>query len=281
MQLNRFNMNWLRENSVIIITGGRKEDRDSVLTSALKQFDHNKKIVFADNPYEIDKYRLIESFTYYNKIYKEIERSLSELPKKILSYVKNPYASQEWYHYIAEVKKEMKVTGLSQDILTYIVHNYVNIPDMRKFIHKGYNIKKMEEIVNQLTRDILITEDYTSIILDGVWNKNDPWKQDDVLRMLFLNGRHYNTMLIISNRNLALHPALRSNCDYIFLLKDSDILKQQYQHWCGMFNSFDSFKKTMNSLENGQCLVINNYISSHVITDLVFIYDYTPEKIQN
>ena len=62
---------------------------------------------------------------------------------------------------------------------------------------------------------------------------------------------------------LGIPPHLRSNIDYIFIFRDNIIKNKQriYEHYAGMFPSFEIFKTVMDSCtENYECLVINNKI---------------------
>ena len=60
---------------------------------------------------------------------------------------------------------------------------------------------------------------------------------------------------------LGITPELRSNFDYIFLLKAEFISEQKklFDHYAGMFPNFDSFRQVFNSLTaNYGCMVIDN-----------------------
>ena len=68
-------------------------------------------------------------------------------------------------------------------------------------------------------------------------------------------------------------PELRSNFDYIFLLGEDFISnrKRLYEHYAGMFPSFDIFQRVFDECtENFGCMVINNKIHSKEIEEKVF-----------
>jgi len=70
-------------------------------------------------------------------------------------------------------------------------------------------------------------------------------------------------------------PEMRSNFDYIFLLAEDTInnRKKLYEHYAGMFPTFDIFQQVFSDLtENYGMMVINNRIHSKNITDKVFWY---------
>ena len=79
--------------------------------------------------------------------------------------------------------------------------------------------------------------------------------------------------------SLGIPPELRSNFDYIFLLAEDFISnrKRLYEHYAGMFPSFDIFTQVFNDItEDFGCMVINNRIHSKNITDKVFWYKAKP-----
>jgi len=60
---------------------------------------------------------------------------------------------------------------------------------------------------------------------------------------------------------LGITPELRSNFDYIFLLKAEFMSEQKklFDHYAGMFPNFDSFRQVFNELTaNFGCMVIDN-----------------------
>mgnify|MGYP000542468758 CR=1 FL=1 len=96
------------------------------------------------------------------------------------------------------------------------------------------------------------------LILDDCLYDNT-WTRDINVRSLFMNGRHYKIMFLITMQYaLGIPPNLRTNIDYVFILRENYISnrKRLYEHWAGMFPSFEIFCQVMNSLENFECLVI-------------------------
>ena len=74
---------------------------------------------------------------------------------------------------------------------------------------------------------------------------------------------------------LGIPPNLRTNIDYVFILRENIISnrKRIYDHYAGMFSTFDEFCQVMDACtENYECLVINNNAKSNKITDQVFWY---------
>ncbi len=74
---------------------------------------------------------------------------------------------------------------------------------------------------------------------------------------------------------LGIPPNLRTNIDYVFILRENIISnrKRIYDHYAGMFSTFDEFCQVMDACtEDFECLVINNNAKSNKITDQVFWY---------
>ena len=113
------------------------------------------------------------------------------------------------------------------------------------------------------------------LILDDCLYDNT-WTKDKNVRSLFMNGRHYSVMFIITMQYaLGIPPNLRTNIDYTFILREPlwNNRKKLYEQYCGMFPSFEIFGQVMDQCtENFECLVINNNAKSNKIEDQVFWY---------
>jgi hypothetical protein len=91
-----------------------------------------------------------------------------------------------------------------------------------------------------------------------------------------MNGRHWKIMLIITMQYpLGIPPNLRTNIDYVFILREPYIAnrKRIYENYAGMFPTFESFSQVMDQCtENFECLVINNNSKSNKLHDQIFWY---------
>jgi len=112
------------------------------------------------------------------------------------------------------------------------------------------------------------------ILDDCMYNKSA--MSDKNIRCIFMNGRHYKIFLLITMQHgLALPPDLRSNIDYVFIFRNNIVKEREkiYNHYAGMFPTFDVFNQVMNQCtENFECLVIDNKVQSNNINDIVFWY---------
>jgi hypothetical protein len=159
------------------------------------------------------------------------------------------------------------------------------------FIHDEYNTTIVENILQrQKTVLKVIKKELEShrksnidprafVILDDCLY-DATWAKDKVMRLLFMNGRHWKVMLVITMQYpLGIPPNLRTNIDYVFILREPYIAnrKRIYENYAGMFPTFESFCQVMDQCtENYECLVINNNAKSNKLQDLIFWYKAEP-----
>lgn len=112
------------------------------------------------------------------------------------------------------------------------------------------------------------------------------WIREESTRYVFMNGRHIDLMTIITMQYpLGITPNLRTNVDFIFILRETMInnRKRIYDNYAGMFPSFEMFCNFMDECtENYECLVICNGVSSNKLEDQVFWYkasEHPPFKL--
>lgn len=159
------------------------------------------------------------------------------------------------------------------------------------FIHEEYNmtiidniLKRQKTVLKQITKDIATykkssIDGRTFVILDDCLYDSS-WTRDKLMRMLFMNGRHWKIMLVITMQYpLGIPPNLRTNIDYVFILREPYISnrKKIYDNYAGMFPTFESFCQIMDQCtENYECLVINNNANSNRLQDQIFWYKAEP-----
>ena len=155
------------------------------------------------------------------------------------------------------------------------------------FIHEEYSsilienvLRRQKVVLKQIKKEMdtyrkCSIDPRTFVILDDCLYDNS-WARDKLMRLLFMNGRHWKIMLIITMQYpLGIPPTLRTNIDYVFLLREPYIAnrKRIYENYAGMFPTFESFCQVMDQCtENYECLVINNNAKSNKLTDQVFWY---------
>jgi hypothetical protein len=155
------------------------------------------------------------------------------------------------------------------------------------FIHNEYNtaiieniLKRQRGVLKQIKKEMeqfkrSTIDPRTFVILDDCLYDNT-WARDKMMRLLFMNGRHWKVMLVITMQYpLGVPPTLRTNIDYVFILREPYIAnrKRIYENYAGMFPTFESFCQVMDQCtENYECLVINNNSKSNKLQDQVFWY---------
>jgi len=143
-----------------------------------------------------------------------------------------------------------------------------------KFLSRQINITKDRK--KELEKHGSSTIDPRAFLIldDCMYNK--AVTKDKNIRCIFMNGRHYKIFLLITMQHgLGLPPDLRSNIDYVFIFRNNIVKEREkiYNHYAGMFPTFDVFNQVMNQCtENFECLVIDNKIQSNNINDNVYWY---------
>ena len=161
------------------------------------------------------------------------------------------------------------------------------------FIHDEFtaelinNVVRRQKLIVNKTKEDIAKKGSTKIdprafiILDDcLYDKS--WIKDVNVRTLFMNGRHYNIMFIITMQYaLGIPPNLRTNVDFVFILRENYVShrKRLYEHYAGMFPTFEMFCQVMDQcIENYECLVINNNAKSNKLEDQVFWYKAEPHN---
>ena len=155
------------------------------------------------------------------------------------------------------------------------------------FIHDEYNTSIIENILKRQkaalkqikkekeTRNKSNIDARAFVILDDSLFDNK-WTKEKMMRLLFMNGRHWKIMLIITMQYpLGIPPNLRTNIDYVFILREPYMAnsKRIWENYAGMFPTFESFAQVMDQCtENYECLVINNNAKSNKLQDQIFWY---------
>jgi len=159
------------------------------------------------------------------------------------------------------------------------------------FIHDEYNsvivenvLKRQKIVIKQIRKE---KEAYGKSDIDGrafvilddcLWDNG--WAKDKMMRLLFMNGRHWKIMTVITMQYpLGVPPNLRTNIDYVFILREPYLTnrKRIYENYAGMFPTFESFCQVMDQCtENYECLVIDNNSKSNKLQDQIFWYKADP-----
>lgn len=159
------------------------------------------------------------------------------------------------------------------------------------FIHDEYTpqiienvLSRQKTLVDKVNNDIATNgstriDPRAFLILDDCLFDNS-WTKDKNIRALFMNGRHWNILFVITMQYaLGIPPILRTNIDYVFILREQYICnrKRIYDNFAGMFPNFESFCQVMDQCtENYECLVINTNAKTNKLEEQVFWYKAEP-----
>lgn len=161
----------------------------------------------------------------------------------------------------------------------------------RLFIHDEYNtaiieniLKRQRQVLKQMKKEIesykRSTIDPRSFVILDDCLFDATWTKDKMMRLLFMNGRHWKVMLVITMQYpLGIPPNLRTNIDYVFILREPYISNRRriWENYAGMFPTFEGFCQVMDQCtENYECLVINNNAKSNKLQDQIFWYKAQP-----
>ena len=172
-------------------------------------------------------------------------------------------------------------------------NGFYSIMVPKLFIHDEYNtaiieniLKRQKMVIKQVQKEVKAygrsnIDGRTFCILDDCLYDNS-WARDKLMRLLFMNGRHWKIMLVITMQYpLGVPPNLRTNIDYTFILREPYInnRKRIYENYAGMFPTFESFCQVMDQCtENYECLVIANNAKSNRLDEQIFWYKADPHR---
>jgi hypothetical protein len=155
------------------------------------------------------------------------------------------------------------------------------------FIHGEYNavilanfVKRqklvMQKIMQDTDRGVVSKLDPRSFLILDDCMYDDSWTHDKNIRYLFMNGRWLKVFFLITMQfPLGIQPSLRTNVDYVFILREPYLSnrKRIFENYGSAFPSFEFFCQIMDQCtQNYECLVINNNTQSNKLEDAIFWY---------
>jgi hypothetical protein len=156
---------------------------------------------------------------------------------------------------------------------SYIHYEYKSETIEKLLVRQDIMIEKKMDRVKEGRRAI---DPRGFILMDDCLSKKGSWMKDQPIMELLFNGRHYQLMYMLTMQfPLGITPELRCNFDYIFLLKDDfySNLKRLYDHYAGMFPTFDSFRLVFKELTSnfGSMVIVNRGACDNFL-DKIFWY---------
>lgn len=155
------------------------------------------------------------------------------------------------------------------------------------FIHGEMNpvildnfVKRQKMIMSKIQKDsqaqVRTKIDPRSFMILDDCMYDDSWTHDKNIRYLFMNGRWLKAFFIITMQYpLGIQPALRTNVDYVFILREPYLnnRKRIFDNYASAFPSFEFFCQIMDQCtQNYECIVIDNTSQSAKLEDCVFWY---------
>jgi hypothetical protein len=142
---------------------------------------------------------------------------------------------------------------------SYIHYDYKSEIIEKLLVRQDMMIEKSQDRIQQGKKPI---DPRGFILMDDCLSKKGSWQKDQPIMELLFNGRHYKLMYMLTMQfPLGISPELRCNFDYIFLLKEDFFsnLKRLYDHYAGMFPSFDAFRVVFKELTAnfGSMVIVN------------------------
>lgn len=155
------------------------------------------------------------------------------------------------------------------------------------FIHDEYTpslintvCKRQQIIRKKIDKEIVQSgaskiDPRTLLVMDDCLYDNS-WVYDKNIMQLFLNGRHWGVLFLLTMQHpLGIPPCLRTNIDYVFILRDNNYKNRRkiWENYASMFPTFEMFCTVMDQCtENFECLVIQINTDSNRLQDQVFWY---------
>jgi len=155
------------------------------------------------------------------------------------------------------------------------------------FIHGEYNpiilanfVKRQKLIMQKIQQDqergVKSRLDPRCFLILDDCMYDDSWTYDKNISYLFMNGRWLKVFFLITMQYpLGIKPALRTNVDYVFILREPYLTNRRriFDNYGAAFPSFEFFCQIMDQCtQNYECLVINNNSQSNKLEDLIFWY---------
>jgi len=150
------------------------------------------------------------------------------------------------------------------------------------FIHEEYTpqlvnnvLKRQKKVGKKIDRGEEGLDPRAFLILDDCLYDSS-WKKDKNMRAVFMNGRHYKLLFLLTLQYaMGVPPNLRTNIDYVFILRENFINNRRrlYDNYAGMFPTFEVFCTVMDQCTNDyECLVIDNTTKSNKLEDQIYWY---------
>jgi len=208
------------------------------------------------------------------------ESDLNELTFKLKKFDLSEIKDYKSIHIIG--KRAVGKTTLANDIINqrYSSNNFL-FSQMETIKNEYNNIPKkniFDEYTDNIRDNEIFNSNSSTLIFEDDHRPND-FQDNIIFQSLIMNSRHLRTNIILISQYSFLNPTIRSNMDYVFLFRETNLTnkKKLYEHYGSIFPSYDVFELIFDQVtKNYGCLVINNASRSSYIEDNVFWYKALP-----
>ena len=123
---------------------------------------------------------------------------------------------------------------------------------------------KIESLAEQVKPADLADRDLLIVLDDCMYDRS--FTRDPVMRGIFMNGRHWKVMLVLTMQYCMDLPVnLRTNIDYVFLMRETNpaVVERLYKNFGGSFSTLPAFAEALRlCTEDHGCMVIDNVRSA-------------------
>lgn len=150
------------------------------------------------------------------------------------------------------------------------IHNDSNVEQTLENILQGQRTLTAKIQMGKLSKDVDIR---IAIVLDDVGYKKGTLKSE-VVRQIFMNGRHYGIVMILACQYCMDPPVdIRTNTDYVFVMKQNSSVKNLYEQFFSGFNCVKDFKTVLDACtENYESFVLDNTMPSTDVSKVCFYF---------
>ena len=157
-----------------------------------------------------------------------------------------------------------------QYVPSTFIYNEMNVEDnLTNILNQQKDLTKKKKS-GKISKD---TDIRIAIILDDLGYQRGTLRSE-VVRQIAMNGRHYGISMVITCQYVCDCPVdVRTNTDYVFVLKQNADLTNLFKNFFGGFDKKKDFKTVLDACTNNyECLVLDNTRPTTNIADVCFFY---------
>jgi hypothetical protein len=166
------------------------------------------------------------------------------------------WVTRELMHTVRKIRTGLVVSGTEEGNDFYAGF----VPPV--FVHTEVRMHMLKNLVERQKkkRDKTPSDDVLVVLDDCMYDRS--FVRDPVLRGIFMNGRHWKIMLLITMQYcMDLPVGLRTNIDYVFLMRETNpaVVERLYKNFGGNFASLAVFSDALRlCTADFGCMVVDN-----------------------